>query len=59
MTHGASGIRVLVLVTRGRGASLPPPRERSRGLLFCEGLPNRVETIRAKAESGLLAKRGR
>ena len=67
MTHGASEIRVLVL--RGRRVnSHPIARERSIGLLLCEGFIDRVVDTRAKAmishpkmggTSGLLANQDR
>ena len=49
MTHGASGMRVLVI--RGRRVnSLLLSLERSRGLLFREGFMDRAATIKAKAK---------
>ena len=47
MTHGASGIRALVL-RGGRVNSLPLAREKSRELLLCEGFRDRSATTRAK-----------
>ena len=57
-----------MLVERGRRTIFLPARERSRGLLLCEGFRDRVATPRAKAKishpkmggtSGLLASQGR
>ena len=47
MTHGASGIWVLVL-RGGRVNSLPLAWKRSRGLLLREGFRDKVTTTRAK-----------
>ena len=56
MTHGASGIWVLVL--RGRRINLLLIRERIRRLLLYEDFKDGVAAIRAKAESRLLARPG-
>ena len=49
MTHGASGMRVLVI--RGRRVdSLLLARERSRGLLLHEGFRDKATATRAKAK---------
>ena len=57
--HRAS--EILLLVTRGRRVNLLLVRERSRKLLFHEDFRDgdRAAAIKAKAESGLLAKQGR
>ena len=57
MTHGSSGIWVLVL--RGRRINLLLIREESERLLFDGYFKDGAATIRAKVESGLLARRGR
>ena len=57
MTHGAFGIWVLVL--RGRRINLLLILEGSGRLLFHSDFKDRAEAIKAKAESGLLARRGR
>ena len=53
----ASEIRLIV--TSGRKVNLLLVRERSTRLLFHEDFTDGATTIRAKAESGLLARRGR
>ena len=55
--HRASEIWVLVI--KGRKVSLLLVRERSRRLLFHKDFKDKATTIRAKAESGLLAREGR
>ena len=57
MTHRASGIWVLVL--RGRRINLLLIREGSGRLIFHGDFKNGAAATRAKAESGLLARRGR
>ena len=57
MTHGASGIWVLVL--RGMRINLLLIREGSGRLLFHRDFKDGAAAIRAKAESRLLARRGR
>ena len=59
MTHGASGIWVLVL--RGRRINLLIIQEGSRILLFHRDFKDGVAAIKAKAKakSRLLARRGR
>ena len=52
MTHGASGIWVLVL--RGWRINLLLIREGSGRILFHGDFKDRAATIRGKAESGLL-----
>ena len=56
MTHGASGIWVLVL--RGGRINLLLIREGTERLLFHGDFKDGAAAIRAKAESGLLARRG-
>ena len=55
--HRAFEIRFLV--TSGRKVNLLLVRERRLRLLFHEDFTDGATTIRAKAESGLLARRGR
>ena len=57
MTHGSFEIWVLVL--RGRRINLLLIREGSRRLLFHGDFKDGAAAIRAKAESGLLARQGR
>ena len=57
MTHEASEIWVLVL--RGKRITLPLIREGSGRLLFHGDFKDGVVAIKAKAELGLLARRGR
>ena len=57
MAHGA--FRIWVLVLRGRRINLLLIREGSRRLLFHGDFEDGAKTIRAKAESRLLARRGR
>ena len=57
MTHGASGIWVLVL--RGRRINLLLIREGSERIIFHRDFKDKAVAIRAKVELGLLAKRGR
>ena len=57
MTHRASEIWVLVL--RGRRINLLIICEGSGRLLFHRDFKDGVAAIRAKAESGLLVRRGR
>ena len=56
MTHGASGIWVLVLT--GRRINLLLIRERIRRLLFHEDFKDGAAAIKAKVESRLLARPG-
>ena len=55
----ARASKIRVLVARGRRTSLLLVWERSRRLLFRTDFRDEVATIRAKAESGLLARYGR
>ena len=55
--HEAS--EIWVLVARGRRISLLLVQERSTRLIFHEDFKDGVAAIRAKAELGLLARRGR
>ena len=57
MTHEAS--RAWVLVLRGTKINLLLALGRSRKLLFLTNFRDEATTIKAKAESGLLARRGR
>ena len=57
MTHGASGIWVLVL--RGMRINILLIQEGSERLLFHGDFKNGVTAIRAKVESGRLARRSR
>ena len=57
MTHGASGIWVLVL--RGMRINLLLIREGSGRLLFHGDFKNGVAAIMAKAKLGLIARRDR
>ena len=57
MTDGASGIWVLVL--RERKINLLLILEGSERIIFHGDFKNGVVVIRGKAESGLLARRGR
>ena len=67
MTHGASGMRVLVIREKRVNSLLLAP-EKSKGLLLRKGFRPRVAATRAKAKishpkmgdtSGLLASQGR
>ena len=57
MTHGASGIWVLVL--RGRRIDLLLIQEGSERLLFHRDFKDEAAAIKAKAESELLTRRDR
>ena len=57
MTYGAS--RIWVLVLRGRRINLLLIQEGSERLLFHGDFKNGAAAIMAKAESGLLVRRGR
>ena len=57
MTHKASGIWVLVL--RGRRINLLLVIGRNRRIFFRTDFRDKAVVIKAKAESGLLAKQGR
>ena len=54
--HGTSRMRVLLKIRGGRDNLILLARERSRGLLLCEGFRDKAVAIRAKARLRLQAK---